>query len=335
MSFQIIRENIVNVTADAIVNTANPEVRIGSGTDTAVYAAAGEEQLLEARRAIGPIAEGDAAVTDAFGLNADIIIHAVSPVWIDGNHQELEKLRSCYRRAFELACEHDCSSIAFPLLAAGSNGFPKGTALETALQEIQSFLLNHDMKVTLVVFDKSAYQLSSNIFSDIRAYIEDHEVIAEERKEYRSEHYHRRRESGFQNIGLVSGLFPKEAAEPADFASVFLPKKEDTFQKKLFEWIDATGRTDPEIYKAADIDRKLFAKIRKDENYKPSRRTAVALALALHLSLADAQDLLERAGLALSQSTKADLIIRYCFEHQIYDLVDVNMILFEFDQELL
>ena len=334
MSFRIIRENIVNVEADAIVNTANPNVMIGSGTDTAIYAAAGKEQLLEARRAIGPIAEGDAAVTDAFHLSAKIIIHAVSPVWIDGNHQELEKLRACYRRSFELACMHNCASIAFPLLAAGSNGFPKGTALETALQEIQSFLLKQEMSVTLVVFDKSVYQLSSNIFADVQEYIEDHEVAAEEAIEYPKEK-RTRRESNFYPFGLISSIPQADQMVSSDSSSIVLPKKEDTFQRKLFEWIDSTGQTDPEVYKRADMDRKLFAKIRKDENYKPSRKTAIALALALRLSLKDAEDLLERAGFALSQSTKTDLIIRYCFEHEIYDLVEVNAILFQFDQELL
>lgn len=336
MSFQIIRDDITRVSADAIVNTANPQPAVGGGTDTAVYEAAGREELEKARAAIGVIAEGDAAVTPAFHLHAKIIIHAVSPVWIDGQHREIELLQSCYRRSLELAEQYECSSIAFPLMAAGSNGFPKDRALQTALHEIQRYLLNHEMDITLVVFDKSVYQLSGNVFTDVKSYIEDHEVDSLQDFEYAAPSYARHKRIGRENsfFGLAAGyLRPAEA--PFEEAAIRLPKTEDTFQKKLFEWIDASGETDPEIYKRAGLDRKLFAKIRRDENYKPSRKTAAALALALHLSLKDAEDLLSRAGYALSQSTQSDLILRYCFEHQVYNLVDVNSILFQFDQEML
>ena len=340
MAFRIIRENIINVEADAIVNTANPQPVFGSGTDTAVYEAAGKEELLKAREAIGVIAEGEAAATPAFGMHAKIIIHTVSPLWVDGNHQEIELLHRCYQSCFAIAEEQDCHSIAFPLLASGSNGFEKSTALEVALSEIQNYTMRHDMDVLLVVFDKTSYALSAKVFADVTSYIEEHQVLEAQDMEYAAYPRERRRErkGKMYHIGMANAapMYAKQAAQEAEACdAIALPKKEDTFQARLFELIDSSGKTDPEIYKRANIDRKLFAKIRKDENYKPSRKTAVALAFALHLSLSQAQDLIGRAGFALSSSTQADLIYRYCFENKVYDITQVNSILFQFDQELL
>lgn len=342
MPLTIIRDNIVNARADAIVNTANPLPLIGSGTDTAVYEAAGEEELLAARKAIGVIAEGDAAVTPAFGLDAKIIIHTVSPVWDEAEKEtKTELLASCYRKSMELALEHGCERIAFPLLASGSNGFPKDIALNTALNTIQSFLLSHDMDVLLVVFDRSSFELSSRVFHDVREYIQEHQVIEAEDAEYAPKLHisgRRRRRPDLFQLQMPLPLAKEEAAGQNYAMGLVLPKlpmQEDTFQKKLFTLIDESGESDPAVYKRANIDRKLFAKIRKDENYKPSRKTAIALALALKLSLKEAEDLLERAGYALSMSTIFDLIIRYCFEHGVYDIIEVNSILFEFDQEML
>lgn len=340
MPFRIIRDNLTHVRADALVNTANPYPVIGSGTDRAVYEAAGREALLEERKKIGDIAEGDAAVTPAFSLDARIIIHAVSPVWIDGKHDEVKKLSSCYTRSMELALENECESIAFPLMAAGSNGFPNDIALRTALDAIQAFLFEHELEVILVVFDKRVFELSSRLFTDIREYILEHEVNDAAAAEYE---YHdaedaisnRRRRRSYQTFAkaLPDWAFttPQHAAGHA-----FMPSKtEDTFQKHLFDLIDESGKTDPEIYKKANLDRKHFAKIRKDENYRPKRETAIALALALELSLDEAQDLIGRAGYTISMSTIFDMIIRYAFENELYDIYDVNAILFDFDQPTL
>lgn len=381
MPLTIIRQSITEVDAEAIVNTANPHPTVGGGTDTAVYEAAGFDALLEARKAIGDIAVGDAAVTPAFNLPYKIIIHTVSPIWKDGNHAETEALRSCYLRSLEEAEKHACASVAFPLLASGSNGFPKDIALKTALDAIQSWLMDHEMQVILAVFDKESFALSSNVYADVKSYIEEHRVSDLAEKEYRNSR-RRRRDTALPSgaIGLAlppsslpghhrreerdaeeteENLYTNAAMDYADasesYASasnayardVYSPDeisfsdilrnraKEETFQVKLLNLIDASGETDPMVYKRANIDRKLFAKIRKDENYKPSRKTAIALAIALKLSLPEAQDLLKRAGFSLSQSSTFDLIIRYCLEHRIWDINDVNSILFKFDQEVL
>ncbi len=358
MPLHIVRNDITKMEADAIVNTANPLPVIGSGTDMAVYEAAGMERLLKKRKKIGEIRPGCSALTPAYGLAAKYIIHTVSPVWQGGGCGEAECLAECYRSALELARKKHCRSIVFPLLASGSNGFPKDLALQTALKELQTFLLEHEMEIYLAVFDRSSFELSGKLFADVRSYIEEHQVEQSLHNEYRQKNVSRREDrpalSGYfredpENMREEADLIPPvmhsarpsfrrpaaAAKEEALPAAVRLPQKEETFQVRLLELIDRSGRTDPDVYKHANLDRKLFAKIRKDENYKPSRKTAVALALALHLSEKETEDLLARAGIALSRSTTFDLIIRYCLENRLYNIFDVNAILFEFDQETL
>ncbi len=337
MPLTIIRQDLTEIEADAIVNTANPNPCIGPGTDEAVYEAAGREELLAERKTIGVIPPGSAAVTKAYRLPAKIIIHAVGPVYIDGFHGEEALLKKSYRTSMELACRYECESIAFPLLGSGSNGFPKDIAFHIALDAIQTFLLEQELNVILAVYDRESFRISRKLFSDIRSYIEDHQI--KERSERRGARISEsirnrwgRKEDAFHSCGAEQFLKPEPALMDD---AIVLPKAEETFQKKLLSLIDSSGETDPAVYKRANIDRKLFAKIRKDENYRPSRKTAVALALALKLSLQQAEDLLSRAGYALSLSSTWDLIIRYCFEHHIFRILEVNQILLDFDQETL
>ena len=195
MPFQIIRNDITKVKADAIVNTANPNVAVGSGTDSAIYHAAGEKQLLAERKKIGIMMPGEAAYTPAFNLDAKYVIHTIGPSWIDGNHNEREILYSCYKKSLDLAAELECKSIAFPLIATGVYGFPKDEALQIALAEINKFLLSHEMKVILVVFDRKAFELSSKLVGDIEEYIDEHSANEIRDAEYggrsRNERYER------------------------------------------------------------------------------------------------------------------------------------------------
>ena len=178
MPFQIIRNDITKVKADAIVNTANPEPVIGSGTDSAIYKAAGARKLLAERKKLGSIAPGAAAYTRAFRLNAKYIIHTVGPAWNGGDHGERDILRACYKNSLAAAAELECESIAFPLIATGVYGFPKDEALRIALDEINIFLLSHDMNVILAVLDRDSFELSARLSGDIRAYIDNHSAAA-------------------------------------------------------------------------------------------------------------------------------------------------------------
>lgn len=269
MPFQIIRNDITKVKADAIVNTANPHAVIGSGTDSAIYAAAGEAQLLAERKKIGVIKPGCAVSTPAFDLNAKYIIHTVGPAWIDGAHSERETLRSCYAQSLALAAELGCKSIAFPMIATGVYGFPKDEALNTALSEIGRFLLTHEMKVILVVFDRKAVELSQNLVGGIAEYIDEHSVKALREAEYGGGHPSSRRRR-IEEEHLTEPIIPPPAPTFPNVAGKSLDEvlggKEDTFQQRLFKLIDERGMDDVTVYKKANIDRKVFSRIRCKEH---------------------------------------------------------------------
>lgn len=468
MPFQIIRNDITKVHADAIVNTANPMPEYGGGTDYAVYQAAGAASLLAARRKIGRIAVGEANVTPAFRLHAKYIIHTVGPIWRDGNHREFEGLASCYRKSLNLAHQLGCESIAFPLISTGTYGFPKDKALKIALDTIREFLTGSDMQVTLVVFDRKAYELSADLGQDVRRFIDDRTSRELAKTEYAPDYLlnrpggeNRRQESkkrrplaetGFtaddrstsmadraeetplgretadhaeemplgcetanhaeelssyqemadlpaasskpepraagsseKHAGYVKKLFSssiwgdtsdkktgKPSADKRTDASVAKPSSKpqkasgtwydiwnkgslgvqsaankeksladvvrqvgETFQERLLRMMEERKLDAPEVYKKANLDKKLFSKIKKNPAYNPGKQTAVALALALELNLDETVDLIGRAGLAFSPSSVFDLIIEYCIERRIYDVFEVNAILFEYEQPLL
>lgn len=365
MSFQIVRNDITKVKADVIVNTANPYPVIGSGTDSAVYHAAGEQQLLAERKKIGNIAPGQVAVTPAFNLSAKYIIHTVGPTWEDGNHGERDILHSCYEKSLTKAAELKANSIAFPLIATGVYGFPKNEALNIALAEIGKFLLTHDMKVILVVFDRKSFELSEELIGDIDEFIDDHGVRIAREAEYGSgmdrlerrrielssmladtdeELFHRRTElidaEEEEEIfdGVPAPMAPMSAPlmdMEAESLDDMLQNTGDTFQQKLFQLIDDSGMDDVTVYKKANIDRKVFSRIRCKEDYKPKKKTAVAFAIALQLDMPTMLDLLSRAEIAFSPSNKFDLIITYFVTHGIYDIFEINAALFKYGQPIL
>ena len=437
MPFQIIRNDITKVRADAIVNTANPEPVYGGGTDAAIYRAAGEEKLLRERRKIGRINAGEVAVTPAFGLQAKYIIHTVGPVWIDGNHREYELLASCYRKSLLIARQLECKSIAFPLISTGVYGFPKDKALDIALDQISAFMEDSEMDVTLVVFDRRAFDLSASLQEGVRQFINENYVAAREDEEYGEgglaahvRNRRRRRDSdagrsaGRPSRGLRdllretgerwrgkpgpdkeagsrpsysaqdSGFFAEEeypeeyemsfsgtwdlessalpdSAPQAESDSVPhagpeaasqagagpAPRKEfriespsparqrslqdvmahvgESFRDRLLRLIDERGLTDAQVYKRANLDRKLFSKIRCNADYTPKRKTAISLAVALELNMDETTDLLRSAGIALSPGSRFDLIISYCIQNGIYDIYRINALLFDYDQPLL
>ena len=182
MSFNIVRNNIVNVSADAIVNTANPKPIVGNGTDSAIYNKAGYNRLLQERKKIGDIEVGKAAITPAFDLNAKYIIHTVGPIYIDGLHHEKDDLRSCYKESIKLAKKYKCKSIAFPLISTGVYGFPKDEALDIAIDECEKNSKGID--VTLVVFDRDSLGISLKVLDDVKEFINSKSVEEELIKEY-------------------------------------------------------------------------------------------------------------------------------------------------------
>ena len=330
MPFEILRNDITKMNADAIVNTANPRPVIGSGVDSMLHQAAGPELLL-ARQAIGPIAVGEAAVTEAFALHARFVIHTVGPVWQGGGCGEEALLRRCYDNALRLAAERNCRSIAFPLISSGNYGFPKDRALQVAIAAFSAFLLENDMQIYLVVFDRTAYRLSEQLFQGVASYIDQHYVDSCELATYGAAPRRGRRRLDRCMEVCESMAMPRPSMSLEDF----LKAKDSGFTQRLRELILEKGLKNSAVYKRANISKQLFSKIINDPDARPTKPTAIALALALELDLEGTRDLIGRAGYALTNSSTFDLIIRYFIERKQYNVVEINIALYEFDQSLL
>ena len=327
MPLIIVRNDITKMPVDAIVNAAKESLLGGGGVDGCIHRAAGPELLAECRR-LGGCKTGAAKITGAYRLPCRYIIHTVGPVWNGGKYGEREQLASCYRTSLALAKEYGCETVAFPLISSGVFGYPKDQALRVAADTIGQFLLGSDMTVYIVIFDRAAYQIGNKLFADIAAYIDDHYVDA---------HTDSRRER-MRRMGLVESRM-LTAYEDAPMAASGLDEAlahlDTGFSETLLKLIDRSGKKDAEVYKKANVDRKLFSKIRNNPGYKPSKSTAIAFAIALELNLDETCDLIARAGYALSASSKFDVIIEYFIGQKKYDIFEINEALFAFDQSLL
>ncbi len=322
MPLHIVRNDITVMKADAIVNAANESLLGGGGVDGAIHRAAGPELLKECRTLCG-CKTGQAKLTKGYRLPAKYVIHTVGPVWRGGGCGERELLISAYRSSLELALAHGCETVAFPLISSGVYGYPKDQALKIAVDTIGDFLLAHDMTVWLVIFDRDAYTIGGKLFADIAAYIDDRYV--DERADSREQQYRRM-------MAAAPSLCAVEAPGSLDEA---LSRLDESFSQMLLRKIDERGMTDAQCYKKANIDRKLFSKIRSDIHYKPSKPTAMAFAVALELPLDEARDLLQKAGFAFSRASKFDIIVEYFIAHRNYNIFEINEALFAFDQSLL
>lgn len=327
MPLIIVRNDITKMSVDAIVNAAKESLLGGGGVDGCIHRAAGPELLRECRT-LGGCRTGEAKITGAYCLPCKYVIHTVGPVWNGGKYGEREQLASCYRASLALAKEHGCETVAFPLISSGVFGYPKDQALRVAVDTISEFLAENDMTVYIVIFDRAAYQIGNKLFADIAAYIDDHYVDAH--TDFRRERM--RRMSVVESRMLTAYEDTPMAASGLDEALAHL---DAGFLETLLKLIDRSGKKDAEVYKKANVDRKLFSKIRNNPDYKPSKPTAVAFAIALELSLPETRDLIARAGYALSPSSKFDVIIEYFIGRKKYDIFEINEALFAFDQSLL
>lgn len=343
MPIKIVRNDITKIKCDAIVNAANPSLLGGGGVDGAIHRAAGKGLLLECVK-LGGCKVGQAKLTGAYKLPAKFIIHTVGPKWKGGQNGERELLESCYRESLLLALDNKCESVAFPLISSGVYGYPKDQALKVAVDTITEFLIDHDMLIYIVVFDKSAFQISEKLFTDIATYIDDkyvdtHFIFNRTRPDALGE------STVLAETQILSDEFETCELQAPSCPSMAMPKAmsledivnqiDESFSQMLLRKIDEKGMTDAECYKKANVDRKLFSKIRSDINYRPSKTTALAFAIALELSLEDTKDMLMKAGFALSHSNKFDIIIEYFITHGNYNVFEINEALFAFDQSLL
>ncbi|MCR4813828.1 MAG: macro domain-containing protein [Lachnospiraceae bacterium] len=367
MPLQIIRNDITKVKADAIVNTANPQPIIGAGTDSAIYKAAGENELLAERKKIGKIARGEIAVTPAFGLKAKYIIHTVGPAWNGGDKGEFDILRSCYRKSLDKAAELGCKSIAFPLIATGVYHFPKSEALKIAMNEISSFLMREDteMNVKLVVFDDSAFRLSRNLFFQVESYIDDEDVIKihqkeygiskkdfeRERERYRSElEYYESLEGENSTVYRNNRVYPtgglpeddedsfkpkgkKLTEETFDKSLYMKDKKEDTaFQDHLMKLLVEKDLSSPVVYKSSNITSKNFSKMLTGDTKHPQKKAVLGLCIGMKLNLKEAEELLASADMAFNPYNKRDKLVIQCILQGQYNIGEINEMLYVCNQ---
>ena len=336
MPLEIVRNDITKMTVDAIVNAANESLLGGGGVDGAIHYAAGPDLLTECKT-LGGCKTGKAKITGGYNLPSKYVIHTVGPIYEDGKHGEKALLESCYRKSLALAKEHNCETVAFPLISSGVYGYPKDQALKVAIDVISDFLLENEMKVYIVIFDKAAYKISEKLFSDIAEYIDDNYV--DEHTDYGRE----RRRMNYPCQSIMLGASVPKNIDPCECKAMLseedldakLKQIDESFSQMLLRKIDEKGMTDAECYKKANIDRKLFSKIRGDVHYKPSKSTAIAFAISLELSLDETEDMLKKAGFALSHSNKFDIIIEYFISKGNYNIFEINEALFAFDQSLL
>lgn len=329
MPLLIVRNDITKMKVDAIVNAANESLLGGGGVDGAIHRAAGKGLLNECRT-LGGCQTGMAKITKGYDLPARYVIHTVGPVYQDGKSGEESLLESCYRTSLALATEYGCKSIAFPLISSGIYGYPKDMALQVATRVIYDFLLENEMDVYLVIFDRKAFKISEKLFSDIEEYIDD--VYAESHSDKRRRRMY---ESECRMAEMSVPMCKCAELSPLEDLESKLDLLDESFSQMLLRLIDEKGMTDTECYKKANIDRKLFSKIRSNENYKPSKQTVIAFAISLELTLDETEDMLRKAGFALSHSNKFDIIIEYFISRGIYNVFDINEALFAFDQNLL
>lgn len=335
MPLQIIRSDITTLEVDAIVNAANPTLLGGGGVDGCIHRAAGPKLLEECRR-LGGCETGQAKITKGYQLPSKYVIHTVGPIWRGGGSGERELLTSCYRASLQLAEAHHCKTVAFPLISAGVYGYPKDQALQIALTTIDDFLRDHEMTVYLVIFDRRSFLISKQLVSHVAAYIDDHYVDTHtdtQAEQLRRKTLAAQAQPPAPAVCAVAGPAPR-AAVPQGLHNR-LRQLDESFSEMLLRKIDESGMTDAQCYKKANVDRKLFSKIRSDRRYRPSKPTAIAFAIALELNLAETRDLLRKAGFALSHASKFDIIIEYFIETRNYNILEINEVLFAFDQSLL
>ena len=327
MPFQIIRNDITKVKADAIVNTANPNVAVGDGVDYAIYKAAGREKLLEARKKIGLLMPGEVAITEALDLEAKYIIHASGPWWQGGEEGEELLLKRCFDNSLQLAWENGCRSIAFPLLATGTYGFPKKLAIEIAVHSFRIFLQEHDMEIMLVVFGNEAVNISGELVDEVRSFVDDHYV-----KEALSEEYRRDR-LYLEECQVCTSVFKSVEAEPTVSLDDALKSiYTESFEKYLQKLINKKGLKNSQVYAAANISKQYFSKLLKGK-VKPSKEKVLALAIGLNLNLDEAVDFLRIAGYALSPISQTDTIVEYFIRNKDYNVLKIDIVLFDYGLE--
>ncbi|MDR3204575.1 MAG: macro domain-containing protein [Deltaproteobacteria bacterium] len=338
MPLNIICGDISELEVDAVVNSVDPCLKMGGSVTEAIFDKAGREKMLAALKKLAPIELGEAVVTPGFDLAAKFVIHAAGPNYRDGKSGEEQILRSAYLNSFKRAVENRCQSLALPLISCGASGYPKQLAVKTAASAIKNFIERIDLEVILVIRDKRDFSLNEKLLGEVISYINFNFQNRGKQMYGAKEMPMEIKDVGANNI-LIEGKFKEEKWQNNNFKTnkieELVDNLNDSFAARLLELIELSGQTQAKIYKRANLDRRLFSKIRRNSSYCPSKGTVLAFAVALELNLKETQDLLERAGFSLSRSRKLDVIVEYFIANGKYDIFEINETLFYYDLPLL
>ena len=368
MALTIVRNDIIKMHVDAIVNTTNEYFKVGGlGVDAGIHFAAGP-RLQEALDQIGYCPTGSAVITEAFDISdCRYIIHTVGPIYRDGHHGEKELLESCYRSILALAKENGCQSIAIPSISTGAYGYPKAEAYGIATSCIREFLLSlpdeQEMMVYIVLFDRESVAVSEKVDKGVRHFIS--EAYRQSTKDQLRSFYRESRSVPRRNImkpSLNNTRRAKEsvaedhsilgeasvpmfsASEPeypeAAPATVPLPgegyEKEDRSFADMCEWwCEEKGISKKEFYNRANINKAMFWGMKHHPEQIPKKTNALACVIGLKLEYDQAIDLLRRAGMTLSKYYETDLIVEYFIREKNYDIDEINALLYQKDLALL
>ena len=261
-------------------------------------------------------------------------IIAVPPIWEGGSRKETLHLAACYDSALRLAHKRRCRTIAFPLLSGDCNGFPRDLAFSAAVETIGEFLQKHELTVYLSVRDAWAQHLKKPEIPGLQDLPQEKALSPQEQfllaigaktappAESRAADTSPKAPKGF------SFLKPKNLSQMVENPG-------ESFSQALLKAIDERGLKDPQVYQKANLDRRLFSKIRGNAHYQPSKATALALCVALELSMEETEEMLKKAGLALSDCDAFDIILKFYIEQGNYNIYEINQALFAYDQPIL
>jgi len=340
MPLKIVRNDITRMNTDAIVNPANPYVSIGGGIDAVIYKSAGIFRLLKERQKVGKIAAGDVAVTSGCKLPCKYIFHVSGPQYIDGMHNEEDVLRSCYKKSLLLAQNYHCDSIAFPLLATDTYGFPKEEAIQIALSIFREFLMIQDIDIYLVVSDRESTKISGELFRDAALFVDEHYVV----KIVRSEHddsmttffldtdtdSEEREDSFRQKMTVPRMMVPSmgNSLPVPDRLDDYINRNTGSFVNYLQQLINKKGMSNAEVYKRANLSKQYFSKMMHGQ-VNPTKEKLLCIAVALKLNLDETTDFLRFGGYALTPYNKMDLVFEYFISHHNFDIFSIDIALFD------
>lgn len=321
MPFLMVRNEIKNVVADVIVQLADEESTQAEQYDL-----------------------GNVVINEAVDWNAKYLIHVVGPIGESGFIGVEKMLYSTYMESMKLADEYRCESIAFPLLSCDKPGYPKDKVMKVAITAISDFLMDHDILVYMVMQERDPLNVDQNLLACIEEYIDENyenyeednnEILKGDGLDYTNHYLEFESTSSKPVMQDIEYRSIKGASLPNRSLESLIDNLDETFSQMLLRLIDERGLKDSTVYKRANVDRRHFSKIRNDIDYVPTKKTVIAFAIALELSMDESIDLMKKAGFAFSTSSKFDVIIQFFIENKYYDIYELNEALFTYGQPIL